>query len=214
MKGSGDQMKGAKPKTGNVIPMVGDAQQPIPDPPGYLSDEGKEVWARLAPDMVRLGRLKPHYHDLFAVYCEAAADIMPFTISFQRRVRIRLTAPSVLILAKFARSRSIVMPRCAMRWMFSINLSAASLDVPDFLFIFIPRKLRWASNPPLFKSSIPPQVADVRQAVQVEKTWLDMCGRETRAGRACTRTGNGVRSRCTWIPPPFRLNYADYGRRR
>jgi len=74
-------MKGPKPKPSNVIPMKGDATRPVPDAPAFLSDEGKEVWARLAPDMVRMSRLETHYHDLFAAYCEAAADLMRFTIA-------------------------------------------------------------------------------------------------------------------------------------
>jgi P27 family predicted phage terminase small subunit len=73
-------MKGAKPKPNNVIPMKGDATKPVPEPLYFLSDEGKEVWKRLAPEMVMLDRLKPQYHDLFAAYCEAAADLMRFTI--------------------------------------------------------------------------------------------------------------------------------------
>ena len=73
-------MKGAKPKAHNVIPMKGGTTTPIPEPLAFLSDEGKEVWTRLAPEMVKLGRLESHYLDLFGAYCEAAADLMRFTI--------------------------------------------------------------------------------------------------------------------------------------
>ena len=48
-------MKGAKPKAHNVIPMKGGTTTPIPEPLAFLSDEGKEVWTRLAPEMVKLG---------------------------------------------------------------------------------------------------------------------------------------------------------------
>lgn len=72
-------MKGAKPKLDNVIPMKGDAMRQTPDAPDFMSDEGRAVWDRLAPIMVRKERLEPHFEDMFAVYCEAAADFIRFT---------------------------------------------------------------------------------------------------------------------------------------
>ncbi len=69
-------MKGTKPNLENVIPMRGDAPRPVPDPPDLLSDGGKKVWERLAPEMIRQNRLEPHYEDLFAALCEAANDVI------------------------------------------------------------------------------------------------------------------------------------------
>lgn len=37
------------------------------------------MWDRLAPDMVRFGRLEPHHADMFAVYCEAVSDFIELT---------------------------------------------------------------------------------------------------------------------------------------
>src|ERR687895_2396251 len=41
------------------------------DCPEHLSDEAKEVWNRLAPDLRRKGLLTTWDSDAFAVYCEA-----------------------------------------------------------------------------------------------------------------------------------------------
>lgn len=72
-------MKGAKPKVDNVIPMKGTEPKPVPDAPDLMSDRGKEVWDRLAAEMVRKDRLEPHHEDLFAAYCEAVADVIELT---------------------------------------------------------------------------------------------------------------------------------------
>ena len=72
-------MKGPKPKLQNVIPMKGDTKRRTPDAPDFMSDEGRGVWARLAPIMVAKDRLEPHYHDMFAAYCESTADYIRFT---------------------------------------------------------------------------------------------------------------------------------------
>ncbi|TNF19153.1 MAG: P27 family phage terminase small subunit [Rhodobacteraceae bacterium] len=69
-------MKGAKPTISNVIPMKGDVQRPVPDAPDMMSDGGKAVWERLAPEMVRRERLEPHHEDMFAAYCEVTADVI------------------------------------------------------------------------------------------------------------------------------------------
>ncbi|RVV99713.1 P27 family phage terminase small subunit [Mesobaculum littorinae] len=73
-------MKGRKPDLGNVIPMKGDAPKPVPEAPEIMSEEGRRVWDRLAPIMARKDRLEEHHVEMFAVYCEAAADVMRFTI--------------------------------------------------------------------------------------------------------------------------------------
>ncbi len=73
-------MKGPKPTLQLVTPMKGDAPRDVPQPPAFLSEEGRAVWDRLAPVMVRKDRLELHFHDLFAAYCESAADFMQFTI--------------------------------------------------------------------------------------------------------------------------------------
>lgn len=69
-------MKGQTPKLGNVIPMRGDVQKPVPPAPDLLSEGAKKVWDRLAPEMVRKERLEPIYEDIFAQFCEAANDVI------------------------------------------------------------------------------------------------------------------------------------------
>lgn len=73
-------MKGAKPNLKNVVPMKGDEVQTAPDAPDHLSEHGEMVWNRLAQLMVSKKRLEPHFHDLFAAYCESCADYIRFTI--------------------------------------------------------------------------------------------------------------------------------------
>lgn len=72
-------MKGAKPGLGNVIPMKGDMPFHVPAAPDFMSDEGREVWGRLAPIMAQKSRLEPQHVDLFGAYCEACADFIRFT---------------------------------------------------------------------------------------------------------------------------------------
>ncbi|WYK06403.1 P27 family phage terminase small subunit [Cereibacter sphaeroides f. sp. denitrificans] len=72
-------MRGQKPKVSNVIPMKGDLSAPVPEAPGWMSAEGREVWDRLAPVLVAKKRLEPAFEDPFAVYCEAVADVIRFT---------------------------------------------------------------------------------------------------------------------------------------
>ena len=69
-------MKGKKPGLDNVIPMKGTAPRPVPPPPDLMAEGAKKVWERLAPEMVRLGRLEPIYEDNFAVVCCAVNDVM------------------------------------------------------------------------------------------------------------------------------------------
>ena len=63
-------MKGRKPTLDNVVPMRGDAPKPVPAPPDLMSEAGKAVWEELAPELVRMDRLKPHYEHMLAAYCE------------------------------------------------------------------------------------------------------------------------------------------------
>lgn len=72
-------MKGAKPNLKNVVPMRGDAPKPVPDPPDLMSESAKQVWQRLAPEMVHNDRLQPHFEDMFAAFCEATADVIELT---------------------------------------------------------------------------------------------------------------------------------------
>jgi len=72
-------MKGAKPDLGNVIPMKGDAGDPVPDPLDFMTELGKEVWGDLAPELARMGRLKIHFRHQFASYCEACANFIRAT---------------------------------------------------------------------------------------------------------------------------------------
>lgn len=72
-------MKGSKPKLENVIPMKGDIQRPVPEAPEWMSSEGRNVWDRLAAQMIVKERLEPHYEDTFAAYCEAVADYVELT---------------------------------------------------------------------------------------------------------------------------------------
>lgn len=69
-------MRGRKPVVENVVPMRGDMPKPVPTPPDLMSDPARAVWHRLAPEMVKVDRLKPHYEDIFAAYCEAVADVI------------------------------------------------------------------------------------------------------------------------------------------
>lgn len=78
-------MKGAKPKLSVVIPMKGEATDQnaealAPIPPSELSDRGLAAWDRLAPLMIKKGRLEPHFYDMFAAYCEAVADVIELSI--------------------------------------------------------------------------------------------------------------------------------------
>lgn len=80
IRGKGDSMKGAKPNPlGNVIPMKGDAEKPIPEPLDWMTELGKEVWEDLAPDLTRMDRLRNHYRHQFASYCEACANFIRAT---------------------------------------------------------------------------------------------------------------------------------------
>ncbi len=72
-------MKGRKRNLDNVIPMKGDACKPVPPAPDLMSDGGKAVWERLAPEMIRKDRLEPHHADMFQAYCEAVADVVELT---------------------------------------------------------------------------------------------------------------------------------------
>lgn len=72
-------MRGQKPKVNNVVPMKGDMLGHVPEAPGWMSTEGREVWDRLAPAMVAKKRLEPAFEDPFAVYCESVADVIRFT---------------------------------------------------------------------------------------------------------------------------------------
>lgn len=73
-------MKGPKPNLKNVIPMKGDEVAEVPSPPDHMTELGAEIWVKLAPIMSKKGRLEAHYQDLFRVYCEAAGDVIRFTI--------------------------------------------------------------------------------------------------------------------------------------
>lgn len=72
-------MRGAKPKLDNVVPMKGDVQRPVPPAPDLMSEGGKAVWERLAPELVRLDRLKPEFEDMFLAYCESVNDVIELT---------------------------------------------------------------------------------------------------------------------------------------
>lgn len=63
----------------NVVPMRGDHPKPVPDAPDLMSEGGKKVWSRLAPELVMRDRLLPHYEDFFFTYCEAVNDMIELT---------------------------------------------------------------------------------------------------------------------------------------
>ena len=69
-------MKGRKPSMENVVPMREEMPKPVPAPHDLMSDAAKEVWERLAPELVKFDRLKPHFEDIFAAYCESVADVI------------------------------------------------------------------------------------------------------------------------------------------
>jgi P27 family predicted phage terminase small subunit len=72
-------MKGPKPKLEVVTPMKGDAAKQVPQAPELMSDMGKSVWERLMPELILKDRYEAHFQDMFAAYCETAADVMRFT---------------------------------------------------------------------------------------------------------------------------------------
>ena len=72
-------MRGSKPRLDNVIPMKGDMTAPVPDPMSEMSAEGRAVWERVVPHVVQKGHWDDSFADMFAVYCEAAADFLKFT---------------------------------------------------------------------------------------------------------------------------------------
>ncbi|WP_208350169.1 phage terminase small subunit P27 family [Pseudaestuariivita rosea] len=72
-------MKGQKLKLSVVVPMKGDETPEVPQPPDWMTGEGRAVWVRLAEGLVAKGRLAPCHEDLFAAYCEAAADYVRAT---------------------------------------------------------------------------------------------------------------------------------------
>lgn len=72
-------MRGRKPTMENVVPMREDMPKPVPAPHDLMSDPAKSVWERLAPELVKFDRLKPHFEDVFAAYCEAVADVIELT---------------------------------------------------------------------------------------------------------------------------------------
>ncbi|MCW2304865.1 hypothetical protein M2324_003279 [Rhodovulum sulfidophilum] len=72
-------MRGQKPKLDNVVPMKADQTVPVPEAPDWMSAEGRDAWERLAPELAAKRRLDPTYHDPFAIYCEAVADVIRFT---------------------------------------------------------------------------------------------------------------------------------------
>ena len=73
-------MKGAKPKLDNVIPMMGAAAPVVVLPPDHMSEHAQNVWAELAPELAKLGRLDPVYRYEFAGYCESVANFIAATI--------------------------------------------------------------------------------------------------------------------------------------
>jgi P27 family predicted phage terminase small subunit len=72
-------MKGRKPGLENVIPMAGVTPREVPDAPEFMSSEGRKVWDELAPELVRLGRLEPHFTHAFAAYCESVSNFIAAT---------------------------------------------------------------------------------------------------------------------------------------
>jgi P27 family predicted phage terminase small subunit len=73
-------MKGKKPNPlGNVIPMKGAAQTPVPDAPGFMSEGARHVWDELAADLASKDRLQPAYQYQFASYCESVSNFVQAT---------------------------------------------------------------------------------------------------------------------------------------
>ncbi|ETD90397.1 phage terminase small subunit P27 family [Rhodobacter capsulatus] len=71
-------MRGAKGTLRIVTPMKGE-DEASPAPPEFMSADARAVWLRLAPQLIRLKRLEPHYHELFAGYCEEVAVYIAMT---------------------------------------------------------------------------------------------------------------------------------------
>lgn len=84
-------MRGRKPDAkSNVHELAGAAHSAPPPPPEHLSVVAARKWAELAPHLTRLNRLKPHFHDAFAMYCEAFADWRHHSETIRREGRIYL----------------------------------------------------------------------------------------------------------------------------
>ncbi|MDD2870334.1 phage terminase small subunit P27 family [Neomegalonema sp.] len=68
-------MRGDKPQAkANVHHLAASARMTPPDPPEHLTPDAAAKWRALAPELTRLGRLQPRFHDAFELYCEAYAD--------------------------------------------------------------------------------------------------------------------------------------------
>ncbi len=58
---------------GKATATVEAVDYPCPECPEWLSDDGKQEWARLAPALHALGRLTPEDVAAFAAYCQSVA---------------------------------------------------------------------------------------------------------------------------------------------
>jgi phage terminase small subunit len=79
-------MRGAKPKPTALKLIAGNpGRRPINteepeypslshEPPDWLSDEARAVWARLAPGLTMVGVLTEVDRDIFAIYCDMVAQ--------------------------------------------------------------------------------------------------------------------------------------------
>lgn len=65
LKGRGN----GKDQDGYEVPAAPPFERGIPVPPEWLPDEGKELWARVAPTLDALALIKPEDREVFTTYC-------------------------------------------------------------------------------------------------------------------------------------------------
>jgi P27 family predicted phage terminase small subunit len=58
---------------GRPIPDVPTFERAAPEPPEWLSLDGRELWAKIAPGLERLDLLKPEDYSTLIAYCECWA---------------------------------------------------------------------------------------------------------------------------------------------
>ena len=98
MAGNGNSGRVAKPAvvhmlTGNrskknVAELLNEVQNPalpveIPDAPDWLDEDALAEWARVSPDLVKLGLISRLDRQALAQYCEAVSDYRRWTLRIQ-----------------------------------------------------------------------------------------------------------------------------------
>jgi P27 family predicted phage terminase small subunit len=77
------------PSKKNVANLLREHQQPLmpveaPPMPDWLDDDARQEWARVVPDMVKLGLISKMDMQAMAQYCEAVSDYRRWTLGIQQ----------------------------------------------------------------------------------------------------------------------------------